>query len=92
MFEIRKNLDLRKILVTPKNFLKSRFVCILFCSKFGYLSGYFGFESERKSSYINQLCIKLGLAPFFAITGPQFGIGNAAQESENIFALSFTVV
>ena len=47
---------------------------------------------ERVTSYINQLCIKLGLAPFFAINGPQFGIGNAAQESENIFALSFTVV
>ena len=28
MFEIRKNLDLRKILVTPKIFLKSRFYCI----------------------------------------------------------------
>ena len=27
MFEIRKNLDLRKILVTPKIFLKSRFHC-----------------------------------------------------------------
>ena len=27
VFEIRKNLDLRKILVTPKIFLKSRFVC-----------------------------------------------------------------
>ena len=27
MFEIRKNLDLKKILVTPKNFLKSRFHC-----------------------------------------------------------------
>ena len=26
-FEIRKNLDLRKNLVTPKIFLKSRFVC-----------------------------------------------------------------
>ena len=30
MFEIRKNLDLRKILVTPKIFLKSRFHCIKF--------------------------------------------------------------
>ena len=30
MFEIRKNLDLRKILVTPKIFLKSRFHCIDF--------------------------------------------------------------
>ena len=29
VFEIRKNLDLRKILVTPKIFLKSRFHCIL---------------------------------------------------------------
>ena len=28
VFEIRKNLDLRKILVTPKIFLKSRFHCI----------------------------------------------------------------
>ena len=28
MFEIRKNLDLRKILGVTKNFLKSRFVCI----------------------------------------------------------------
>ena len=28
-FEIRKNLDLRKILSTPKIFLKSRFHCIL---------------------------------------------------------------
>ena len=28
MFEIRKNLDLRKILVTPKIFLKSRVNCI----------------------------------------------------------------
>ena len=27
MFEIRKNLDLRKILFTPKMFLKSRFHC-----------------------------------------------------------------
>merc|ERR1712085_172039 len=27
VFEIRKNLDLRKILVTPKIFLKSRFHC-----------------------------------------------------------------
>ena len=27
-FEIRKNLDLRKILSTPKIFLKSRFHCI----------------------------------------------------------------
>ena len=27
MFEIRKNLDLGKILVTPKIFLKSRFHC-----------------------------------------------------------------
>ena len=27
-FEIRKNLDLRKILFTPKIFLKSRFHCI----------------------------------------------------------------
>ena len=27
MFEIRKNLDLRKILATPKIFLKSRFHC-----------------------------------------------------------------
>ena len=27
MFEIRKNFDLRKILVTPKIFLKSRFHC-----------------------------------------------------------------
>ena len=27
MFETRKNLDLRKILVTPKIFLKSRFHC-----------------------------------------------------------------
>ena len=27
MFEIRKNLDLRKILFTPKIFLKSRFHC-----------------------------------------------------------------
>ena len=30
VFEIRKNLDLRKILVTPKIFLKSRFVCFIF--------------------------------------------------------------
>jgi len=29
VFEIRKNLDLRKILSTPKIFLKSRFHCIL---------------------------------------------------------------
>ena len=29
LFEIRKNLDLRKILVTPKIFLKSRFHCIM---------------------------------------------------------------
>ena len=28
-FEIRKNLDLRKILSTPKIFLKSRFHCIM---------------------------------------------------------------
>ena len=27
MFEIRKNLDLRKVLVTPNIFLKSRFHC-----------------------------------------------------------------
>ena len=27
MFEIRKNLDLRKIFITPKIFLKSRFHC-----------------------------------------------------------------
>ena len=27
VFKIRKNLDLRKILSTPKNFLKSRFHC-----------------------------------------------------------------
>ena len=27
VFEIRKNLDLRKILVTPKIFLKSRSIC-----------------------------------------------------------------
>ena len=30
VFEIRKNLDLRKILSTPKIFLKSRFHCIKF--------------------------------------------------------------
>ena len=29
VFEIRKNLDLRKIFFTPKIFLKSRFLCIL---------------------------------------------------------------
>ena len=29
LFEIRKNLDLRKILATPKIFLKSRFNCNL---------------------------------------------------------------
>ena len=29
VFEIRKNLDLRKILSTPKIFLKSRFHCIM---------------------------------------------------------------
>ena len=29
VFEIRKNLDLRKVLVTPKIFLKSRFHCTL---------------------------------------------------------------
>ena len=29
VFEIRKNLDLRKILSTPKIFLKSRFHCII---------------------------------------------------------------
>ena len=28
VFEIRKNLDLRKVLLTPKIFLKSRFHCI----------------------------------------------------------------
>ena len=32
VFEIRKNLDLRKILSTPKIFLKSRFHCIVFCA------------------------------------------------------------
>ena len=31
VFEIRKNLDLRKILVTPKIFLKSRFHCTGHC-------------------------------------------------------------
>ena len=30
VFEIRKNLDLRKILVSPKSFLKSRVHCALF--------------------------------------------------------------
>ena len=30
VFEIRKNLDLRKILFTPKIFLKSRFHCITY--------------------------------------------------------------
>ena len=30
VFEIRKNLDLRKILITPKIFLKSRFHCTIF--------------------------------------------------------------
>ena len=29
VFEIRKNLNLRKILVTPKIFLKSRVLCIV---------------------------------------------------------------
>ena len=32
MFEIRKNLDLRKILFTPKIFLKSRFYCSASCA------------------------------------------------------------
>ena len=32
-FEIRKNLDLRKILSTPKIFLKSRFHCIVFVKR-----------------------------------------------------------
>ena len=32
MFEIRKNLDLRKILYTPKIFLKSRFYCSASCA------------------------------------------------------------
>ena len=33
VFEIRKNLDLRKVLVTPKIFLKSRFHCTAIFSK-----------------------------------------------------------
>ena len=32
VFEIRKNLDLRKILYTPKIFLKSRFYCSASCA------------------------------------------------------------
>ena len=44
VFEIRKNLDLRKILSTPKIFLKSRFHCtyyktLLQLSTFGYHCG-----------------------------------------------------
>ena len=35
VFEIRKNLDLRKIFVTPKIFLISRFHCSVICT---YLS------------------------------------------------------
>merc|ERR1712008_431999 len=34
VFEIRKNLDLRKILPTPKIFLKSRFHCITHSMEF----------------------------------------------------------
>ena len=34
VFEIRKNLDLRKILVTPKIFLKSRFQSTIFYKTF----------------------------------------------------------
>ena len=33
VFEIRKNLDLKKILVTSKIFLESRFVCSSFIKK-----------------------------------------------------------
>ena len=33
VFEIRKNLDLRKILSTPKIFLKSRFHCTVLLKK-----------------------------------------------------------
>ena len=39
VFEIRKNLDLRKILVTPKIFLKSRFHCTKLFQKRGTIQG-----------------------------------------------------
>ena len=37
VFEIKKNLDLRKILVTPKIFLKSRFHCTTFGKTWHFL-------------------------------------------------------
>ena len=56
VFEIRKNLDLRKILSTPKIFLKSRFHCSQKLTNFANLTMFmFSKQTQQFQEIVHQI-------------------------------------